>query len=159
MFVKWVMDVSDKWFFDSRSIGSLKTGDRVKLNCGRDGVVKDVISKGTGHTIGYLLSLRDGGTMYLNSENKLYISCGTTNGSTGYFNTDEIYNLYRYYVENKEVFGRIHRLRIHGLNGERFVIENIVKVGKVKRHILLLNVESEQSGLLITNNGYNLEVW
>lgn len=159
MFVKWVMDVSDKWFFDSRSIDDLKIGDCVKLNYGRDGVVKDVINKDVGYTTEYLLSLKDGGSVYLNSENKLYISCGTTNGSTGYFNTDEIHNLYRYYVENKEAFGRIHRLRIHGLNGERFIIENMVKVGKVKRHILLLNVESKQSGLLITNNGYNLEVW
>lgn len=159
MFVKWLMDVSDKWFFDSRSIDNLKIGDCVKLNCGRGGVVRDVINKDVGYTTEYLLYLKDGGSVFLNSENKLYITCSTTHGSTGYFNTDEIYNLYRYYLENKEVFGRIHRLRIQDLNGERFIIENIVKVGKVKRYILLLNVESEHSGLLITNNGYNLEVW
>lgn len=159
MFVKWLMDVSDKWFFDSRSIDSLKIGDRIKLNCGHDGTVKDIINKDVGYTTEYLLSLKDGGSICLNSENRLYITCGTTNGSTGYFNADEIYNLYCYYVGNKEVFGRLHRLRIRALNGEKLVIENIVKVGKVKRCILLLNVENEQSGILITNNGYTVEIW
>ena len=157
MFVKWLMDVNETTLFGDKTVRELTKGSLIRLSDGSFGAVRDILTGDVGFTTEYVITLKDGSVLNLNTESKMTVRCSTTNNTPRTLNIRSIYLLFRHYFDNQERFGRIHRMKIKDLGtGTETIIENVEELCHVKRTILLVEADHEFSGVIV-NNRFVLE--